>query len=308
MVLIALRRTIVLLLMSVTGFACTKAGMINKERSKGLSDLTMYVLTPAVIISSLQIDYDEARLKGFIVVFVGVLIGYLVNIFVAKLIFRNKDEDARVVFRFASVFPNGAYMGIPMAQGIIGDEGVFYMAAAVAAVNLLVFTVDITYMEKDRSKLNLKSMFLSPTVLSILIGITAFVLRIRLPELIMTPIQMMGSAVTPMAMIVAGYSIANTNFRDMSYMKNIGFSIIWKLFVVPVTFAAAMALIPGFDIPRLAAIICMATPTGAYSVFLAVKYDRNDSIASQMFTYTTILSSLTIPAVMWIISFMGYHL
>lgn len=308
MVLIALKRTIVLLLMSVTGFVCTKAGLINKERSKGLSDITMYVLTPAIIFSSLQINYDDVRLKGFLVVFFGIFIGYIVNYFIAKLIFRNKDEDARVVFRFASVFPNSAFMGIPMAQAIIGDEGVFYMAAAVAAINLLVFTIDISYMEKDRSKLNIKAMILSPTVLAVLLGVPAFLLRIRLPEVILTPIQMLGNAVTPIAMMVAGYSIANTDFRDMSYMKNICFSVAWKLLAVPVLFAVGMLVVPGFMIPRLAAIIAMATPTGAYAVFLAIKYDRNDSIASQMFTYTTVLSSLTIPAVMWIIQFMGYGL
>lgn len=65
---------------------------------------------------------------------------------ICKWVVRKLDKDYAVVELVALMYSNCGFIGIPMAQGIFGAEGVFYMTAYVAMANFLLWSHGVIVM------------------------------------------------------------------------------------------------------------------------------------------------------------------
>ena len=63
----------------------------------------------------------------------------------------------------ALMYSNCGFIGIPMAQGIFGAEGVFYMTAYEAMANFLLWSHGVIVMSGKSDIESLKKVFTSPT-------------------------------------------------------------------------------------------------------------------------------------------------
>ena len=137
--------------------------------------------------------------------------------------------------------------------------------------------------------------FLSPAILSIVIGIILFLFQLRLPQFIENPLEMIASMNTPLGMIVAGANLAQGNILKSLKSKRLYYLSFIKLIVYPLAGLVVLWLLPlEFEVASTV-FIALACPAGASVIMFAQRYDRDAYYASEIFVITTLLSAVTIP-------------
>ncbi|NLK27936.1 MAG: AEC family transporter [Clostridiales bacterium] len=296
-----LYQIIIMLMIILVGMFCYKINLISKETNERLSNLVLMLINPIVIFVSYQREFDPTLLKGLMISLVLALITHIMAILIAYLLLRkNKQEADHAIERFAIVYSNCGFIGIPLVNGILGGIGVFYITAYMTIFNLFIWTHGVIIMTGKKDKKTLITAFRSPTIIATIFGFALFVARLPVPDLIVEALSYIGNMNTPLAMLVAGVTIAQMNLRKL-FTKPYNYYISFiKLILVPLLM---LFLYQFFDISRdvlLTTILATACPVGATISLFAIRYKKNYIYASELFALTTLLSVITIPIVMTI--------
>ena len=148
------------------------------------------------------------------------------------------------------------------------------------------------YTVKDIVKL-----MINPATVASLIGIIIFVCNIHIPELISKPIGLVADMNTPVAMLVAGVSVAQANIPKLIKNWRLYYIAAIKLLIVPIAVVLICKLLPISQTVLLAVGLAAACPAGTLTVMFSVMYGRDDVYASEIFSSTTLLSIITIPVI-----------
>lgn len=295
--LTAFNQIIVMFILLIIGMFCYKINLIDKEMSKKLSDVVLLLVNPMVILISYQRKFEATLLSGLLISLGLALATHLVAILISIILLRKKSTDLAIE-RFSVIYSNCGFIGIPIVNGIFGSEGVFYLTAYMTIFNLVVWTHGMVSISGRYDKKSIIKAILSPAVISVFVGFILFVCRIKLPMMIGRPIAYIADMNTPLAMLVAGVTIAQTNIIKIFGRPRAFYISLIKLIIIPI---GMLLLFQMFDIPKiilLTSILATACPTGATINLFSLRYDKNYIYASELFAITTILSLLTIPFVM----------
>lgn len=293
--IVALQVLILFLLMAV-GFFFAKAKKLDKAGADQLSSLLLYIVTPCVIVNSLQVENNPEMLKNMGVAFLLASVVYLIGFALSPLFFRKQPEGARSVLRACSIYSNCGYMGLPLVQAVLGEEAVIYAAISVVALNLQLWTLGARVMG-GAGKIPLRKILVNPGTLGLVLGLPLFLLSIRLPGFLATPVTMFANLNTPVAMVVCGVYIAFSDLRRCFTQGRLYFASFLRLVLYPGIFLGLMLLLPVRPDPLLFAAVAItaSAPTAAATTVLAADYQRDTALSSQMITVTTLLSILTMP-------------
>lgn len=293
------KQVIAVLVIMIFGVICSKTKILDRDINKRLTDLLLNIVSPAVFLLSYQREYDARYARNLLIAFALSLCAILISCAVAYLLFRKKPGDVRYRSdRFGTIYGNVGFMGIPLVQGVFGSEGVFYLTAFITAFNLAVWTHGVICMSGQFDVKSLKKGLLTPSLISIFIGIIMFFCRIRLPEILLTPIDYVASLNTGLAMIIAGVSLANTDIKGLVKNARVFLVCAARLIICPVIFALVLKLFPLDPLLHGTMLIASACPCAAMLFMFAYRYGGDDLYGTQIFTASTILCAATIPLVM----------
>ena len=296
--LLTAQQSIIMLLLIASGIICFRANIITKDGSKELSKFLLNVVNPAVIISSFQTDFNSTLIKNLLIAESLSLLSYAITIFLTYIIVRGKNDID--IERFSCIYSNCAFMGIPLVNALFGGEGVFYLTAYIATFNLIVWTHGAIQISGVRNFQSVKKAVFSPALISIFIGLAIFIFRIHLPMTITMTIEYIGNINTPLAMITAGITIAQTNMLNALKKPRIYFLSAVRLIIIPLIL---IAVIKPFNIDEtvsMTVIIAASAPSAAMGTLLSIQYGKNSLYASEIFAVTTVLSVITIPIMIMI--------
>ncbi len=303
--LTALMQVLILAILVLVGYFGDKTKLYPEKTARACNDLLFYIITPAVVINSfLNVEFNAQNAKGFLGAVIIATVYHGGVALLLPLLFKKSGED-RPIFRFATMYGNVGYMGLPLTQAVAGDLGVFYCSAVVAVFNIFAFTHGITVMQKTKEKLNLKKLLINPGTLGIFIGLPLFLLKVQLPQVLATPIQYIGSLNTPMAMLMFGTYLANTDLLEMFRRKENYLVALLKLLVLPLSALGILSLLGVRGPLLLTSAIFAAAPTANNTVMFSAKYDRNTGTASKICGFTSVLSILTMPICIALANYIG---
>lgn len=295
----AFSQIIIMFFIILVGILCYKIKLIDKDTNKKLADIVLMLINPIVIFVSYQRDFEVSLLSGLFISFGFAIITHLFGIILSHLVLRKKHQEEDIAIeRFALIYSNCGFIGIPLVNGIFGSEGVFYLTAYITIFNLIVWTHGMITVSGKSDKKTIVKALLSPSVLATVIGFALFVLRIMLPNVMVESLNYIGNMNTPMAMLVAGVTIAQSDFIKLLKKIRIYYITLFRLVVVPISMLLLFSL---FHVPQMVlitSILAAACPTAATINLFALKYDKNYLYASELFAVTTVLSIVTIPLVM----------
>lgn len=277
------------------GFICDKTGIFTEKTARKTVDLLLYVIVPCTLVNSfIKIEMTEDTVRKFFVSFAVATATHVIGILLNVPFFRkNKNEDSPV-YKFASIYGNVGFMALPLAQAILGDEGVFYCANGVVVYNIVNFTHGVFLMSKKKEKLDLK-MLINPGTVSLLIGLPIFLLKIKVPYILSQPIEMLSALNSPVAMLIFGTYLAHTDLKTMFTDKKIYEVAFLKLIVLPLVCIGAYYLCGVTGTLLTASIITASVPSANNTFMFASKYERNASLASKIVALVSFLSILTMP-------------
>lgn len=288
-------------LILLIGAAAYRAGFADRETSKKMSAILLNVISPCVIIMSYQIEFQKDLLLELAVTALLSAVSFLMAIIISQLVIRKKGNPDTEVERLSVVYSNCGFIGIPLINGILGAKGVFLMSAYITVFNILIWSHGVMTMNgKAGSFAEIAKNFMRSSTIAIGIGIVFFINRLHLPEVIAAPLSMVGDMNTPVAMMISGINLAESNF--LSSLKNSRIYLISgiKLMVIPLMTLIMLLLCKAERTIAITILTAAACPSGAMGTMFALEYNKNSGYASKLFTITTVLSLFTIPAIMLI--------
>ena len=184
--LIVAEKVLFIGLLMAVGFLCGKLGLIDRELNRKASELLLLVVSPCLIFSSYQVEYDAALLGNLLLAF-GLSVGsFAVQLLCAHLLLPRRRPDAAVE-QLSVVYPNCMFLGIPLIEALYGAEGVLYLTAYITCFNVLIWTHGVIVMDGRFDRRQLLKKLCSPALIAIAAGLVLFLLRVRLPGWLLEP-------------------------------------------------------------------------------------------------------------------------
>ena len=291
LILILLRQIAIMALLMVVGIYLSRKGFLSPQGTKDLGAILLRIIIPCVIVKSYITTYSRERLLELALSAGLALVAFILAMGIAYLVYGKR----RRIENFASAFCNAGFIGIPLAQAVIGDEGVFYMAASVALLNLFQWTYGVYIMTDRRDSISAKTIAKNPVVIAIVIGIALFLSRLPVPGIVTSTLGYIAGMNTPVAMILMGTYMAKLPWRKLLDKRAYG-CVLLRLVVIPAVVLAVFWALPITNQNvALAAYLAAATPVGANICVFAQQYDCDYEFSVVTVCLSTVLSIVTVP-------------
>ena len=194
---------------------------------------------------------------------------------------------------------NCGFFGIPLISAIYGSEGVFYLSAYITTFNILNWTHGLLLMSGGqnikRTPMQTLRSILNPCTVAAILGVLLFVFRILLPSQIGGALDMLGAMNTPLAMIIAGVTLAQANLKQMFLKARIYYCAFLRLLFMPLLGILILFFVPLDPMLETICVLIMGCPTAAATTMFALLYDRNAVYSAEIFAFTTVFSAVTLP-------------
>ena len=256
---------IIMFIILIIGAFCYLKGIITKDGTKQLSSFALNIINPVLIFMSYQSKYDKTLVHGLLWSFLLSAISYAVTILLTYVLIRKKTPDLAVE-RVSSIYSNCAFMCIPLINGIYGSEGVLYLTAYLTFFNVLIWTHGLMTMKGERDFSSLVKALISPSVIAVVVGLICYLTNVRLPKVPATALQYIADMNTPIAMVIAGATAAQTNVLKALQNRRIYYVSLCKLLILPVAGFFAMWILDPPPIVLMTVTIAAACPAATLSL------------------------------------------
>ena len=296
-ILILVRQILQMFLLGGLGFALYKGKKISAEGSKALGNILIYLALPSVIINGFLVERTAEHLWGMLYSALAAAVLLLLSAAAARLFFR-KDPIAA----FAGAFSNPGFFGVPLIIASVGQGAVFYVASFIAFLNVGQWTYGVSLLNGQpiRQGFQPKKLIRAPFMIAILIGLFFFLTQIQLPSVVTGCLSTVASLNTPLAMFTVGIYFAQTDIRRMIRRLPSYQVAAVRLLVVPLLSVLLLSLLPGtMNDMKIALLLATACPVGSNVAVYAQLHGKDYGYAVETVVISTILSILTIPAIVW---------
>ena len=311
--ILMLRNVLVFVALAIPGYILVKLKFLKSEQSGVLSKLLMYVGMPFLIFvkTAEDISFNVDFLKAFFFALgVGVVV-VLAMFFASKPLTKmEKEQRTRGVMRFASMFANNGFLGIPLAMAVFGDDSpaVVMLIVFNIVTNLMMYTLGVYLITGDRKMMSVKKAVLNPVLIAFLIGVVCNLISAadHVPEVGKFSHEF-SNIVTPISMTIIGMKMGGVKLLALFKGWKMYYVSALKLLVFPVLIVGVLLVVRTFasDLASkaliLGAFISFATPTAGLASAFSDIYDGDVESAVSFTLGSTIFSVVTIPVLYWLL-------
>jgi len=293
-----------LLFLMVPGILIEKFGLISERFRKDISKILLYIGTPAMVLSPFFREFDKGVLWSVIAVFSFSIALHGVMYAISCLCFKRAPESVRAVYRFAAVFANSGYMGIPLIIAVLGADYAIYASVYLIPFNMFLWTFGVLIFTKDKKALSPRHFVFNPSSVAAIVGIIVFVSDIagHLPSIIPETASSLGSIVPPLSMMLIGIQLAHIKFDKTLFSFNMLFCMLLRLIILPACAFAVMKLVSLAGIYNnekicYVVMICISAPCAAATGMFAELYDKDSLASGKTVTLSSLLCCITMPLI-----------
>ncbi len=285
---------LVLFVLIFCGFVLGKKNIMTEQGAKVCADMALILATPCIIVQAFQREFHPELLTNLLKAFAIAVFIHAAGIGLAHLFYRGKDARSRV-FRMAVVFSNAGFMALPLQQAVLGDEGVFYGAAYVITLNIVLWSYGVVTMDTSGKTISPKKILVSPGVIGVAAGLIVFVGQFSLPEVIKAPIAHLAALNTPIPMLFAGYYLSKANIGAAMRQKNYYGVMALRLLVVPVLCVGVLYVLGVRGVLLTSMAIAATAPIAAAVSMFSSRYGQDTEAAVNLVAMSTLISAITMP-------------
>lgn len=321
--IIMFRKVLMFVALAIPGFVLVKSKALKQEQSGALSKIlctvAMFFFIMTSTINNVSFAVEDLPILGVSAI-IGV--GYtLLLFFLSKpltamegksLMDGELTEEVKLwnskkrgMLRFASIFSNNGFLGIPLAYEVLGKNSPAIAVLIVINIitNLAMLTLGDHIVSGGKSKLKIGVILTNPVLLGFLIGMVINLTKVHLivPEITSFTTHF-GNLVTPISMTILGMKMAGVDLAKVFTNWKTYYSASIKLILTPtliiailfgLKYAFGLHIIDKWVI--LGTFIAFSVPTAGLASALADKHD-GDIENSVVYTLgSTVLSIITIP-------------
>lgn len=319
----------ILFIMMIPGVIMKKCRLCDGAFGKGLSNLVLYIAQPALIIFAyLGFSGSGIWINALWVLLLSILAHIIFAVYALSL-FKKAPDGRRRMLRFATIFSNAAFMGIPLISAVIGPEATIYASVYNITFNMFLWSLGVYLCTRDRdedgdgvtdgdvlaecgkskkkSPISWGKVILHPVNIASFLGIIILASGVGkfVPELVCDSFEMLKNLVAPLSMVVLGLRMADMDFhgifRDIEMYK----FLLLRHICLPITVLLCIKLIslllaPPSETVCNCIMIMASAPAATSATMFAEKYDCDASYVSRIVAVSTLISVATMPLVMWI--------
>lgn len=310
----SLNATMPVFLIMVVGWVLKQIGILTDGFVASADKFNFKVTLPLMLFTDLALtdirEMFDGRYALFCaavttVMFFGTWIG-------AKLFI--KDKSITGAFVQVCYRSSVAILGIAFITNIYGDPGMapILIIGCVPLFNIyavLVLTFEAPEGGErvplgEHIKRSLINIAKNPIIISIVLGVIAAAIGLKLPHIIEKTMTDIGSLASPLTLIAIGAGFEGA--RAIKKIKPTLIASAVKLVVIPAVFLAASVKF-GWRNQELVALIIMLGSPATPSCYIMAKNMNNDHVlTSSVIVTTTLLSSVTLTFWLFICKYMGY--
>lgn len=267
-----------------------------------MTGFVMYVVGSSVIINAFNRPVTPELLNNFGMTAFAAVVLMVSSILISHFLFKfdrfSKNENLST-YKFASVYSNCGFMGIPLIEALLGADGTFFAIPYLAVFNILLWSHGIGLYEMNgNGKIQWNKVVKNPCIISSVLGFILFFFGViyKMPNVVTKPVYYLASMNTPLSMIIIGanfVSITEPFHRDkmaweVSFIRNILF---------PLIYIAILLIIPMNSDAKIATLAMASAPIAGVSVLFCLMFNKSTDFPSRALCLSTIFSVVTLPVI-----------
>lgn len=292
--------TIIILL----GFIIARKYKVTAESKQLLIIIIIHIAVPSIILNGIfNTDMNGTTLAKMFMIFllsimfntVGILLGWF-----SAVIFRFRAIKAKKI-AILSGLGNTGFIGIPLCERLFGPEGGLLAAIYDAGLDVVAFTLVIVLLQKNE-KFSFRSFkaIMNMPIAAIMIGVSIAIIGYQPPLLIKHLTSTLANLAAPLAMIYIGLLIPEfLKEKKKIPVRFVSLSLIMKLFIIPLLFIMILQIMPIAVEVKNVVSIQVSMPTFMLATVLFAKYANDEETAVMITIYSTILSLITVPLIVY---------
>lgn len=322
----------VLFVMMIPGILLKKCKMVGDGFGKGISNLVLYMAQPALIICAYldcSLRFEEIW-KNVLWVFLFSILAHLIFAVAAFLFFEKVPRGRQKMLRFATIFSNAAFMGIPLIQSICGSVAAIYASVYNITFNLFLWTLGVYLCTREgkvdhdgdgdtdhvdeliglhktaKREVSLLKVLIHPVTLASILGMLCLIVGWSRHTLsigfLWDCLNMLKGLVAPLSMVVIGLRMADIVWKGTLKDAPMYLFLALRHLILPLIVLAILKVVGlfGIAIPQVVedvTMIMVATPAASSATMFAEKYDCDAAYTSRLVVISTVLCIVTMPLV-----------
>ncbi|MBE9639716.1 AEC family transporter [Salipiger mangrovisoli] len=283
------------------GYLASWRKLLTDNAIDGLMGFTQTIAVPCLLFRAMWLlDLGEYfRFDLLFSFYAGAITCFFVALLGARHIFKRDWEDS-VVIGFCALFSNSLLIGLPITEQAYGEDALNGNYAIIAMHSPLCYAIGITAMEIARARGTelrrlpltiLRSLFRTPMVIGISIGIIFNLAKVELPHPVTEALGLVTRTALPCALFALGGVLFR--YRPEGDLRTILFVCALSLGLHPlITYLLGTAFALPVDAFRSAVVTASVAP-GVNAYVFANLYGRAKRVAASSVLLATGLCILT---------------
>lgn len=295
-----LNQMFVLFTFMTLGYFLNFKGILPLNTSIAMSRLETNVLVPCLVFNTFYkyCTVENISKKWSYIVYGTIItvVSIVIGIFLSKLF--SKENYLRKIYTYSFAVANFSFMGNAVVLGIFGEDILFDYMIFTLPLCLYVYSFGtaslIPKKDNENTKFSLK-VFLNPICISMLLGAVFGLVKLPLPSFLITAVSSAGACMSPLAMILTGFIVANFSLKKLLRVKRIYLASILRLIILPLLFVIVLKLIGASESIVMLTLCATAMPLGLNTVVFPAAYDGDTTPGASMALISHVMSIITIP-------------
>lgn len=293
------------------GFVASKTKIFSEEAGKVMAKMEIWIFCPALnfmtMVRYCTVDSIVTHATNIAMAGVTVVISMAIAIVLSRFFVREKNSE-RGVYKYALAFANSGYIGDPIVLTMFGEAALAYYKFFCLPLSLAIYTWGISVLTPSNiTKGSVFKRLLNPPTSSMLVGIVMglFGLGNHLPTFLISSLDSLKSCLGPVAMLLAGVTIARYDLFNMLKKKKVYIATALRLVIIPSVLITVLfgvktlvILILNVSIGNDVLFLCFfatATPLGLNTVVFPEAYGGNPETGASMAMISHTLCVISIP-------------
>lgn len=289
------------------GYYFRRQGLCTDEWVNVLNKFVYYVSLPAVIIVSFwDIQWRSSEIWMAVGWNTVAYLAFAILVFLSLNSLKHLSGSAKSAMFMVSLVGNTVYIGFPILIHALGSSKAPYVIAAgtahlVLGLVLSILAVDFWVVKSRKLSLYADDLIKNPFMLSIGAGIILSLLGLKGPlfNVIHTPLAMLGSTATPIALFALGGFLHGKFLR-----KHVSRSLVWtgiKILAFPGFLWLFMNLLPVDQRIAQVSVLTGTMPVAVTCFVIAKKFRLDEAFVTNVILLSTAISAVTISVFLTII-------
>ncbi|MBE6548096.1 MAG: hypothetical protein E7667_04375 [Ruminococcaceae bacterium] len=287
----------------IIGYILAKLRILPDSAAAVLSKLENSVFIPALILGTFIRNFTVERIRSawkllaisFGIAFIAIVLAILFS----KLL--TKDKYIRNIYTYGLAFSNFGFMGNAIISSLFPRVFFEYLIFTLPLwILIYIWGVPRLLMADSEKKQTFKESlknFVNPIFISMPIGMIIGLIGLPLPEWITSLVDVAGSCMSPIAMILTGIVVSSISLKKTFTNVRIYIVSVIRLIILPGIFIAVTQFIKMPPAMYICALCSLAMPLGLNTIVIPSALGKDTSVAAGMAVISHLLACITIPLI-----------